>query len=360
MYVIKGNLNMLAHRNKIEQDIASYNREMHVGVDNRTRDLIANAADRYSGHDHYYDQAESIMHELKDIFTEILPKNIVEILNNMAKGIGPDVLSVSNLPIDSVLPQDQDLDERVRNKTRVTEGALLGLASFLNGQLQMEESSHQKGLIQQIFPVVSHAHEASGRGAAPLPFHVENVFVPSPPSFLCLFCIRGEKSVETEYIFVEDIITYLDNETIEQLKRPIYSICSGDGFENKSYNNASVIDDMGNGWIMSRFYEEDRIHTHDKAGQHAVSLLHDAIYKARDHDLCSMELKPGTALIIGNGLGRNRTAGVMHGRKGSITLSNSNSDAIATTRQTQSVVTPNSHHHVPRWLQRLCVEIHYQ
>ncbi|MCH2037469.1 MAG: hypothetical protein MK137_02610, partial [Rickettsiales bacterium] len=323
-------------------------------------DLIANAADRYSANEQYYDQAESIMHELKGIFTEILPKNLIEILNMMAQGNGPDVLSVSNLPIDSELPQDQDLDERVRNKTRVTEGALLGLAGFLNGQLQMEESSHQKGLIQQIFPVVNHAHEASGRGAASLPFHVENVFVPSPPSFLCLFCIRGEKGVETEYIFVEDIIKYLDKETIEQLKRPIYAICSGDGFENKTYKNASVIDDMGNGWVMSRFYEEDRIHTDDKAGQQAVSLLHDAICKARDHDLCSVELKPGTALIISNGLGRNRTAGVMHGRKGSITLSNPNSYAHATTPKTHSVVTPLSTNHVPRWLQRLCVEINYQ
>lgn len=348
---------MLAHQFTGES-LSSSRREIHVSVDNNTRDLIRNAADRYSMRDDYYDNAQSIMQELLPIFAELLPSKIVKILNDMACGVGPDVLSVSNLPIDSVLPEDQDLAQRVQNKTRVTEGALLGLASFLNGTLQTEESSHQKGLIQQIFPVVNHAHEASGRGAAPLPFHVENVFVPSPPSFLCLFCIQGEKGVETEYLFVEDIIQYLDAATIEQLKRPIYSIYSGDGFERKSYDNSPVIDDMGRGWIMSRFYEEDRINTEDLDGREAVSLLHKAICRARDYDLRSVELTPGTALIISNGVGKGRPAGVMHGRRGNITLSDKkNAEALS-----HSVLKPELQHQkrrVPRWLQRLCVEVGY-
>jgi len=314
-------------------------KELHIKLDNETRDALSDLAKRYDKKDEFYVNAQTLVSELKSQVDAILPNDVKKTIISMVEKEGPDLLSISNLPSDDNLPFDGELNDRIQKKSKISEYCLVGLTSLLNGTLQAEDSSHQPGLIHQITPVKTFEHESSGRGRQGLPFHVENVFIKNPPSFLSLFCLKGEENVGTEYIFLDDIIRYMSEESINQLKRPIYTVCTGDGFSDKKITNTAVIEDMGNEWTLGRFYEEDRIFTDDEEGKAAVEELHEAIVKARDNDYHSVDLESGTLLIFRNGTGKGRVGGVMHGRRGQI-QSTQKSDGI-------------------RWLQRICIEIPY-
>lgn len=315
-------------------------REWHLSIDDSTHQKLRTLAENYSNRHLFYKEPEIVTQELRQELSAALPERIHNAIHAMVTEDGPDLLSISNLPVDEDLPATNiELSQRVRDKTKISEYCLVGLSSLLQGWLQAEETSHQPGYIHQITPVKSYEQENSGRGRQGLPFHVENVFTKAPPSFLCLICIVGEKGVGTEYIYLEDIVRYLDSQTLETLKKPVYTISSGDGFQKKLLENSAVIEDMGNRWTLGRFYEEDRIWTEDKDGKIAVDALHDAIVKARDNDYHSVNLESGTMLLFRNGIGKGRFGGVMHGRRGVIGQN----------------ATPNG----DRWLQRVCVEIPY-
>jgi hypothetical protein len=315
-------------------------REVHLTLDPSAKETLAVNARNFDKKHLFYENTQDVADGMTKEILNVLPKEITDQIKAMITEDGPDLLSVSNLPLEDTITVEEDLEKRIQEKSRISEYCLLGLSSLLEGKMQTEDSSHQKGLIHQLTPVKSFEHESSGRGKAGLPFHVENVFVKNPPSFLCLICVVGEKNVGTEYIFLEDIVKYLGKETIQTLKKPIYTIFTGDGFKKKQLTNSPVIESLGNKWQLGRFYEEDRIITDSPEGKEAVKNLHTAIVKARDTNHNSVDLEPGTLLIFRNGTGKGRVGGVMHGRRGQIGENQQKTSAM-------------------RWLQRLCVEIPY-
>ena len=317
-------------------------REVHITLDETTKRKLQTLAESYSNKDLFYSNAQQAQDEIKHKIKNILPTQILNSIENLTETGGPDVVSISNLPTDENASGEGSLEERINNKTKYSEYLLTGISGLLNGTLQAEESSHQPGLIHQITPVQSFEHEASGRGLAALPFHVENVFIKNPPSFLCLFCISGEKSVGTDYIFLEDIVKYLDNDTINTLKKPIFTVKTGDGFNEKALHNTSVIENLSHQWYLGRFYEEDRIFSDDENGKLAIEKLHDAIVKARDAQYNSVSLSSGMMLMFRNGIGKEKVGGIMHGRNGNIKQK------------------PQAQSNKLRWLQRVCVEIDYR
>ena len=317
-------------------------REAHITLDEKTKRDLQELAKSYKNKDLFYKNAQEAQNEIKEEIKRVLPVNILESISKLTQTDGVDVISISNLPTDENASGERELEERINNKTNNSEYFLTGLSGLLNGKLQAEESSDQPGLIHQITPVKTFEHEASGRGRAALPFHVENVFVKNPPSFLCLFCISGEKSVGTDYIFLADIVSYLDDATIETLKSPIYKVTTGDGFSEKALTDTPVIESLGSTWTWGRFYEEDRICKDDEEGKVAVEKLHDAIIKARDAKYNSVSLSSGMMLMFRNGVGKGSIGGIMHGRNGNIKQK------------------PQAQSTKLRWLQRVCVEIDYK
>ncbi|WP_312106487.1 hypothetical protein [Acinetobacter venetianus] len=304
-------------------------------------DLIINIAEEFKEFDFYNNEIineSSFVHKVIENFS----KPMQEILGAMGKGCGPDVLIINNIPVDIPLSTYDDLAEKVRNKSRQSEVALSSFCVLMGGLLQREESSHQSGYIQQIHPLKSYKQESSGRGAEPLPFHVENAFIEDSPSFLALVCLTGQKNIRTELVGVKDILGFLDKATINTLRKPIYTIRSADGFRPKQLENTAVIHDLDS-WVLARIYEEDRILTSDPEGQMAIVNLKNAIDQAKSFYVTFVELEPGTAVIFSNGMGRETPAGVLHGRSGRISL------------------TPNNQSNMPmqRWLQRACIKVPY-
>lgn len=277
-------------------------------------------------------------------FLKAVKKNfsseIQKTLKDMGIGFGPDALVIHDIPIDKSITEYGDLENKVKVKSRQSEALLTAICSMMGGSLQREESSHQTGYIQQIHPLPEHQKESSGRGSEPLPFHVENVFVEKPPTFLALTCLTGQSDVKTELLGVKEVLNYLDEKTIKVLKLPVYTVRSADGFKPKALKNTPILHDFDN-WIVARFYEEDRIYSDNQEAQEAIKALKIAIEKAKESSITSLIFKPGTAVIFANGTGKNEPAGVLHGRSGKINVTEKNQGDIP--RQ--------------RWLQRVCIQV---
>ncbi|EKF40581.1 oxygenase [Nitratireductor indicus] len=298
-------------------------------------------AQKFVSHDFYRDPAcghDDFCAE----FAAVASTELRELLASMSEGRGPDVLILKDVPVDNPLPDLGGLEQNIAAKGRVSETVLSGLTALMKAKLQREPSSHQPDFLQQIYPVDKFEQESSGRGRAPLPFHAENVFLQTPPSFLALLCLQGQSGVFTEYLPVADILHRLTPENLEQLKAPIYSVRSGDGFQARALDETPVLDAIANGWTISRIYEEDRIHTDDPAGRDAIHVLKAAIAEAKASCVRSVEMTSGTGLLIANGVAKGRYGGVLHGRKGQI--------------MSQAPSTPVD---ARRWLQRACIEINY-
>ncbi|WP_321333191.1 hypothetical protein [Breoghania sp.] len=304
------------------------------------RDIKA-LAQKYGSHDFYRDPACE-HEEFCANFAAVTSAGLYELLASMSEGRGPDVLVLKDVPIDTPLPDFGGLDQNVAAKGRISETVLSGLTALMKAKLQREPSSHQPDFLQQIYPVDEFGNESSGRGRAPLPFHAENVFLQTPPSFLALLCLQGQSGVFTEYLPVADVLDRLTPENLEQLQAPIYSVRSGDGFQARALDETPVLDAIANGWTISRIYEEDRIQTRDPAGRSAVHALKSAIVEAKASCVRSVEMTSGTGLLIANGVAKGRYGGVLHGRKGQI-----------------APETPSTPIGARRWLQRACIEIKY-
>jgi hypothetical protein len=319
-------------------------KEKHFVLSEEERSSFLRLGESFGESDVLYGKTNQMARNLlSPVVEKILPADIVAAIFEMKDGVGPELMTISNLPFDEDLPSDEALDVRVLQKTKISETCLVGINSLLGGEMQEERSSHQPGCIHQVTPVEKFVGEASGRGGGGIPFHAENMFVKNSPTFLSLFCIKGEVGVETEYLYVSDIVKRLDEETINALKKPIYTISSGDGFDQKVLSNSPVLDDLGSGWIACRFYEEDRIFSEGLEGKGAIEMLHAAINAARDEDTKSVELTSGTLLLFSNAIRKGACGGVLHGRRGDMSI-----------KKTASSNASNN-----RWLQRVCVELSY-
>lgn len=316
--------------------------EKHFTLSETEKMSLLTLAKSYDRNMRLYYDTDKVINEILPEIRKIIPADILSVIKDMKNGSGPELITIGNLPVDDHLPDAESLEQKVAEKTRVSETCLVGINALLEGKFQEEKSSHQLGFIHQVTPVKKFLGEASGRGGGSIPFHAENMFVDKNPSILSLFCLQGEAGVETEYLYVSDIIKYLDKETLEVLKRPIFTIVSGDGFDRKYLYKASVLDHREADWRVCRFYEEDRIFSDYKEGTDAVEKLHHAINRARDKDLKSVELSGGTLLLFSNATRKNHHGGVLHGRRGDMSIKRSPEKKSG-----------------QRWLQRVCVELAY-
>ncbi len=311
--------------------------EEHV-LSNRDLEVLTSVACLFDQKDFYSTPADQDT-ELTSVLTSHISPDFKLRLQELGSGIGPDVLVFRNVPRDDPLPSCPTLDAKVEKKSRKSETFLSALTILMGGTLQCERTSHQPGYLQQIHPVEGFGPESSGRGAAPLPFHVENVFIKEAPSFLALACLSGQEGVATELLGVPEILTHLAPAVVETLQRPIFTIRSGDGFSATELTDVPAIENHGGGWVQARFYEEDRMLTSDEDGKKAIRALKDAIGVAKKTHTVAIELQAGMTVLLSNGVGWGQPGGVLHGRTGKIV--------------------PPASEQGQRWLQRACIKIPY-
>ena len=75
------------------------------------------------------------------------------------------------------------------------------------------------------------------------------------PEFLSLFCLRGDTSVKTNIVKLKDILQKLDSDTIEGLKKKIFTVNTPDSFDkyHEITNLPIIIEDDTNNKIYTRY-----------------------------------------------------------------------------------------------------------
>jgi alpha-ketoglutarate-dependent taurine dioxygenase len=140
-----------------------------------------------------------------------------------------------------------------------------------------------------------------------LALHTETSFHPYKPDYVMLLCLRGDPTAVTTYANIDDIIEYLDNETISYLQDPVYLTGIDKSFResDKEYRQVKlpILKKVGRNEYNFN-YDEDLMYPTNILASMAIDKLAEAVCKC----VKEIVLEAGDLLIIDN----NKT---IHGRK---------------------------------------------
>ena len=162
-------------------------------------------------------------------------------------------------------------------------------------------------LVQNILPVYKTEYEQiSTSSKVQLALHTEAAFHPYKPDYVMLLCLRGDPTAVTTYANVKDIISYLNEETIEYLQNEWYLTGVDKSFrtngEPYSQFKLPVLTKAEDGYNM--IYDEDLMEPMNLFAASALEKFSEAVSKS----VKEIVLETGDLLIIDN----NKT---IHGRK---------------------------------------------
>jgi alpha-ketoglutarate-dependent taurine dioxygenase len=163
-------------------------------------------------------------------------------------------------------------------------------------------------LIQNILPVhKTENDQISTSSKVTLALHTETSFHPYKPDYVMLLCLRGDPTAVTTYANIDDIIEYLDNETISYLQDPVYLTGIDKSFResDKEYRQVKlpILKKVGRNEYNFN-YDEDLMYPTNILASMAIDKLAEAVCKC----VKEIVLEAGDLLIIDN----NKT---IHGRK---------------------------------------------
>jgi L-asparagine oxygenase len=185
--------------------------------------------------------------------------------------------------------------------------------TFLSNALRLGHpisfAQEQSGaLIQNILPVhKTENDQISTSSKVTLALHTETSFHPYKPDYVMLLCLRGDPTAVTTYANIDDIIEYLDNETISYLQDPVYLTGIDKSFResDKEYRQVKlpILKKVGRNEYNFN-YDEDLMYPTNILASMAIDKLAEAVCKC----VKEIVLEAGDLLIIDN----NKT---IHGRK---------------------------------------------
>lgn len=96
--------------------------------------------------------------------------------------------------------------------------------------------------VQNLFPIKKHeADQISSSSKATLEMHTETAFHPWRPKTVCLLCIRGDENAGTTYSLLNDILTLLNQETIDILHEPLFVTKIDQSFTSVDHGSAMIV-----------------------------------------------------------------------------------------------------------------------
>ena len=96
-------------------------------------------------------------------------------------------------------------------------------------------------IIQNLFPIKNNETEQiSSSSKTALEMHTETAFHPWRPQHIILLCLRGDDRAGTTYATLEDILPFLDKETIDILHEPLFTTTLDKSFQNPNQPDAVV------------------------------------------------------------------------------------------------------------------------
>ncbi len=269
-----------------------------------------------------YSESSRVSSLLGDKLSRVMPKELCQIFEKMGKTGSPDIIWLKNLPIDGVIPQDEDISDRIARKTRVTEDVMLGIANMIGYHLHSSPKEQNGAVVHNITPVRGHEQHKSSKGREPFYLHIENPFQENAPDFLMLICLHGDPTAKTTFYFIDHILQMIPEEHLEVMKQPLFEIRSGAGLDQVEQGTFPLIDsDVRNNITRLRLYQDmERINALTPEAQQTLDFLASLFQRPEiSSAIHEVSLQPGEAILFNNGWGVNHSLnGVMHGRAGVI------------------------------------------
>jgi len=252
---------------------------------------------------------------------EVIPENIIQALKDAGKYGKPGIILLKGLPIDSIIPEHEDIKERVKLKGKVSENVILGISHIMECEARPNPNEQEGRIIHNVAPVKGLEKTQSSRGKEPLYLHTEEAFEENPPDFLILYGLVADPKAQTTYHFIDNFLGSFSSDVIEAMKKPQFQIKGNDGaLDHPSVVTVSLITEekeekFGKKLRLRLYgYMEDVTPLTDEA-KNVIQYVNNFFKEINPQKI---SLKPGEALIFNNGWGINNVGGIMHGRAGYI------------------------------------------
>ncbi|MDA0967324.1 MAG: TauD/TfdA family dioxygenase [Proteobacteria bacterium] len=272
-----------------------------------------------------YSNPTKKMQIMSDKLECLFPQELLATLKNMGKTGEPGAIIIKNFPIDKEVPRAETVAMRSQQKGLASENAMLGTVALMGYKLESNPKEQEGRPVHNVAPVKSHENTKSSKGRDPFYLHIENPFEKSPPDFLMLVGLEGDKTAKTSLFFVDGFIKKLPNWVVEGMKKPEFEIRSGEGFdkEEKGIFPLIKIDEETGRQRLRTYQKDERITPLTDEAKKVLSYVTESFKDVeKTDDYLAVGLQPGEAIIFNNGWGLDKVTGVMHGREGRISNQN--------------------------------------
>tara|TARA_B000000565_G_C23782175_1_gene376378 strand:+ start:2102 stop:3223 length:1122 start_codon:yes stop_codon:yes gene_type:complete len=270
-----------------------------------------------------------IMNELSNLMIDCLSPDAVRLLREKSKNFDFDSIIIKNLPHDDYTPsfKAKKLSDRSDAKnTKVSEYAILGLASLMGYYVSSLKEEHEGRIIHNISPVEDSKKSKSSIGSVQFNYHTDDSYASFFPKMFILMGIEPdfESGSKTSILPIADILREMPLKELAELKKPQYWIRSNESVEGTVDHICCIIEEetTSENQKIFRFrfiYDEDSeriVGINEKANQ-ALKVLN-SIIKRLEKSAMKFNLQKGEAIILNNGIGLDNPGGLLHGRIGTI------------------------------------------
>jgi len=255
----------------------------------------------------------SVQKKSGEILEEILSPDLKDNLRGFGLR-GRSVFFLQNCPTigsGKILPPTPPVgppsSQRSKSKDDVSEYFMLGIAGLLRAEPYLIENVRDGTVINQIIPTNAYSNSGSGF-KVPFGLHNEVVHEPKVPDFFLLLALRGNPLAKTTYCFLDDIISVLPSQILEELKKPNFLMKSGDAAifkEAKEFRCPIITTDKSGVQNIRLNTAPGRVEGLTDEAKIALKYLNECL--SRDVPIHGVALKDGEMLIVENGA-------TLHGR----------------------------------------------
>jgi hypothetical protein len=255
----------------------------------------------------------SVQKKSGEILEEILSSELKDNLRSFGSR-GRSIFFLQNCPtignskiLPPTPPLDQTSPQRSKSKDNVSEYFMLGISGLLRAEPYLIENVRDGTVINQIIPTNAYSNSGSGY-KVPFGLHNEVVHEPKVPDFFLLLALRGNPLAKTNYCFLDDIISVLPPQILEELKKPNFLMKSGDAAifkEAKEFRCPIITTDKNGTQNIKLNTAPGRCEGLTEEAKIALKYLNECLSK--DVPIHGIALQDGEMLIIENGT-------TLHGR----------------------------------------------
>ncbi len=255
----------------------------------------------------------SVQEKSGKILEEILSPDLKDNLRSFGSR-GRSIFFLQNCPTigsGKIMPPTPPLappsSQRSESKDNVSEYFMLGISGLLKAEPYLIENVRDGTVINQIIPTNAHSNSGSGY-KVPFGLHNEVVHETKVPDFFLLLALRGNPLAKTTYCFLDDIISVLPSQILEELKKPNFLMKSGDAAifkEAKEFRCPIITTDKSGVQNIRLNTAPGRCEGLTDEAKIALKYLNECL--SRDVPIHGVALKDGEMLIVENGT-------TLHGR----------------------------------------------